>query len=329
MSTQNNELPSWLTSLRPHQPLAIQSIVNDLQSGTDIVFLEAPTGSGKTLIAELVRQELGARTAYLCSSISLQHQFLRDYPYSALLMGRSNYPTLDYPSRYNPSDTAFSLSCADCTKRKITDGWVCDWCSTVRNCPYESAKITALRSNLVCANTYYFLYETNFVGSLSGRDLVVIDEADTLERTLMSFIQVEITQRRVEEFQLPVPDKKTVASSWLEWAQQTKEHVDALVKSHAYFQGNLYSDQPDLKLIKKSKRLESLQSDIKRLLDPDYGLESGNWVYDGYRENHIIFKPITVHPYAQQYLWKHARQFLLMSATIISVDEMRESLGCL
>jgi len=240
-------------------------------------------------------------------------------------MGRANYPTLNHPSRYDPHNTAFSLSCADCTKHKVTDHWECDWCDPVLNCPYESAKISAVRSPLACTNTFYFLYEVNYVGALGGRDLIVVDEADTLERTLMSFITVEITQRRVEEFELPTPDKKTVASSWLSWAQETKEHVDRLVRRH--HQQPLFKAEPDLRDVKRANRLSTLRSDINRLLDPTYGLEQGNWVYDGYRDNHIIFKPITVAPYARDYLWRHGVRWLLMSATIISVDEMKESLG--
>lgn len=321
------KLPDWADELRPHQSVAINNVLHDFAEGYDVVFLEAPTGSGKTLIAEMVRQELGCRGLYSCSSLSLQQQFQSDFPSAAVLMGRGNYPTLDHESRYRPSNPTISLSCADCTKRKTGGGsdWICDWCSPVQDCPYESAKVAALRADLVCVNAHYFLYEANYVGTMRGRDLVVVDEVDTLENTLMSFIEVNISDVRVKEFKLPTPDKKTVASTWLPWAQDAL--AAALKNPQHHEQLQLLDNVPDLSKIKQKKRLDNLISDLKRLLDPTWGLASDNWIYDGYREGHIIFKPITVAPYAKEFLWRHGKKWLMMSATIISTSELAGSLG--
>lgn len=316
-------LPDWAPSLRPSQETAVHDILNDFITN-DVVFLEAPTGTGKTLIAEVVRQGLDARGLYLCSSLSLQTQFARDFPNAAILKGRSNYPTLDHPARYQPSNPSMSLSCADCTKRKSAGDMRCDWCSTVRDCPYESAKIAALRSELVCANSYYFLYEANYVGTMRGRDLVVVDETDTLESVLMAFIEVNISESRVKEFNLPQPERKTVAATWGPWAEEALEVVSKQRVSGD--QGTLF-DAPDLKKIKKAKRIDNLIGDLKRLLDPTWGLSSDNWVFDGYREGAIVFKPITVAPYAKEFLWRHGKKWLMMSATIISTSELAGSLG--
>ena len=317
-------LPPWANELRPTQIEAIDQILHQFNSGDSIVFLEAPTGTGKTLIADVVRQELRSRSVYLCSSLSLQDQFTKDFPEAAVLKGRSNYPTLDYPSRYLPSNPALGLSCADCTKHRVGDTIRCDWCSSVPNCPYESAKIAALRADLVCANSYYFLYEANYVGSLSHRDLIIIDEVDTIESILMSFVEVNISERRIQEFNLPKPEKKTVSSTWLPWAEEALDIAKKQVLNSR--QLSLF-DTPDLKNIRKGKRLDGLVSDLRRLVNPDSGLATDNWVYDGYNNNNIIFKPITIAPYAEEFLWRHGKRFLCMSATIISTTELVESLG--
>lgn len=314
------KLPDWAKEFRPTQTAAIQDCIEQFETN-QVVFLDAPTGTGKTLIADCVRQVVSPRAIYLCSSISLQHQFQRDFPNAAILKGRSNYPTLDYPNRFTPGSPQVSLSCADCNKRKDDRGYKCNWCSDVKSCPYEKAKAGALRSELVCANSYYFLYEANYVGTLSKRGLVIVDEVDTLESVLLSFIQVEITENRMKEFKLPYPDKKTVMSTWIEWANECKEVVGTLVRNRSEFIAE------DLATIKRNRRLDNLVGDLGRLLDPNYGLSSGNWVYDGYRDNHVVFKPITVSPYAQDYLWKHGERWLLMSATVISTVEMAMSLG--
>ena len=98
-------LPSWVQDLRPQQIQAAERIVDAFQEH-DVVVLDAPTGSGKTLIADIVRRMVAARTVYCCSSIQLQRQFTEDFPYAKQLMGRSNYV---------PVWPKWDETCADCT----------------------------------------------------------------------------------------------------------------------------------------------------------------------------------------------------------------------
>lgn len=320
-------LPSWCTTVRPDQIDAIQSISDQFNQGSKVVFCEAPTGAGKTLIGELVRQNLEARSLYLCSSLSLQDQFMRDFPNAALLRGRSNYPTQKYPERYRPLFPAGSLSTADCCKKRNDDEeWECNWCDPVAACPYEMAKINAIRNSLVCSNTYYFLYEVNYIGTMAGRKLVIIDECDTLESVLMSFIQVDISNKKITEFGLPVPSKKTVESSWVEWALESSEILLRLWEKEQ----DSISFSSTLTQVKRNKQLKQLIGDMSRLLNKDQGLDSGGWVYTGYQNKdaiNVTFKPIRVNQFAYENLWKHGIKFLLMSATIISTMEMANSLG--
>jgi Rad3-related DNA helicase len=291
--------------------------------------MDAPTGAGKTLIGELVRQSLGCRTVYLCSSISLQEQFIKDYPHAALLKGRSNYPTADNPSRFP------ELTAADCTKERSDlpacyecdpdlidfDAMHCRWCHPVKACGYEAAKATAIRSDLVCTNTAYFLYEANYVGNIPlARQLVIVDEADLLEDVLLSFVEVSITKRRARELGIEAPEKKTVESAWVEWAIYAEKHLRE-VRSSGRFSGETVA------AIRQRKSLDGLIRNIQRLNNPDTGLSAGGWVYTGYDKGDISFKPIQVAHVAREYLWKHSPRWLLMSATTISFPVMMESLG--
>src|SRR5215469_12513074 len=104
------QLPQWTDEFYPEQITALQDILAVYQKRT-VAVVDAPTGAGKTLIAELVRQSLNVRALYLCSSISLQEQFLKDFPHAALLKGRANYPTADHPSKF-PTQ----LNASDCQK---------------------------------------------------------------------------------------------------------------------------------------------------------------------------------------------------------------------
>ena len=321
-------VPGWVKSYRPHQERAIIDVIGQFKQGKAIVMLDAPTGSGKTLIAETVRQAFSWRAVYLCSTLALQDQFMGDFDYAALLRGRANYPTADTPQLYP------HLTAADCTKEKAsgpvcpdcdpdldpTDEYRhCRWCHPVSACLYENEKAIALRSDLVCANLAYFLYESNYVGALADkRDLIIVDEADLLEDSLLSFISVSISSNQLREYRISNPAKKTVESSWIEWATETEAHLRSL-KNRSFGQ--------DLTGIRKKRAVARLHVDLLRLVNPKTGIPAGNWVYTGYESGHLEFKPIHVAPYADEFFWKHGSRFLLMSATTISFIEQAESLG--
>lgn len=321
-------LPPWADTIRPYQIQALQDIVGIFEHHP-IAVMDAPTGAGKTLIAELVRRYFDCRALYLCTSISLQEQFIKDFPYAALLKGRANYPTADTPSRFP------KLTAGDCEKSRTSipacyscdpdfeepDTLHCRWCHPVTSCPYESAKATAIRSDLVCSNISYFLHEANFVGTLPlSRKLIIVDEADLLEDTLLSFVEVFISKRRANEWGITPPEKKTVESAWVEWAIYAEKHLKEISRD-SRFRGT------EISAIRSRKSLDSTLRSVRRLNDPDTGLAAGGWVYTGYDKGDIAFKPISVSHLAHEYLWKHSPRWLLMSATTISFPVLMQSLG--
>ena len=316
-------LPTWVEEIRPHQHYACAKIVSAFDQGAKVVLLDAPTGSGKTLIAEMVRQSLTTRGLYICSTLNLQEQFASDFHSAMLLRGRSNYPSLDHPS----------ATAADCSKEKThavcpscppdDDHPVrmhCRWCHPVSACPYEQAKSAAMRSDLVCTNLAYFLNEANYVGNIShNRGLIVVDEADLLEDALLDFISVTVSPRQLKDYHLDPPTKRTVESVWLSWATDSLRRVDHLLR-HGI-------PDTDLSAQRRRRHLRSLQVGLQRLLHPNHGIAGGNWVYTGYDQGAVVFKPIRVDQYARDFVWRHGTRFLLMSATTISFAAMAETLG--
>lgn len=311
------DLPDWFVGLRDHQRVAIREILTAYEEGAECVVLDAPTGSGKSLVGETVRRLLAgnpygraSQSTYICSSKSLQDQFLRDYPYAKVLKGRSNYPTDLYPERFHAKD---ALTCADCTKSPGGDG--CMWCSGIDTCPYALAKSSALRSSLAVLNTSYFLSECNGPGAFSRGGLVIADEADCLEAELMLHVEVRISERRLKQYGLGVPKYVTKEESWREWAETAYEKV----------RGNppRSLDVQDVKTVRERKRHAILVEKLRALRE---GLDVGGWVYTGDRSV-VAFKPVTVCGLGQDKFWRHGDKFLLMSATVISADELLESLG--
>lgn len=309
-----DDLPPWVTSFRPHQIRAIEEVV-DAFSRVPVVVLDAPTGSGKTLIAESVRRLLRSSALYVCSTKGLQDQFVRDYPYARLLKGRANYPTQRYPRSFHPNDWDGHLSCDDCTWTK--DRPECKWCENKRStCPYEVAKIDALNSMLAVLNTSYWLTEINGPGRFSGSRFVIADEADTLEQQLMGYVSVEISPRRMEKYGWLPPKKITVKESWKEWLDETIPLVKAEHES-------LSPMSDEVRTLRERKYLGGL---LEKLRSIRATIDGGHWVYTG-RDTRVSFRPARVDQLGQEFLWSHSERFLLMSATVISSGELLHSLG--
>jgi len=303
------QLPNWVKELRPHQVQAIAEIMEAYQNGAKVVWLDAPTGSGKTLIAECVRRLLRQRAVYICSSLSLQDQFKQDYGYAKVLKGRTNYPTMERPF---PEYTA-----GDCTKDPSDKEAGCFWCDPVSDCPYESAKREALQSNLAVVNTSYFLTEANYIGNLSGRDFVIVDECDVLEREVMGFVEFNLTDRMLKGLGLDAPKKGSHRGTIAEWMEQS------LTEAIKHASSGLPRNSTDIHVLRRKQSLTRLYQDVKRIAKE---VTSDNWIRDN-DAGPLVLKPIKVTGYGEDNLWKHGKKWLCMSATIISPDELSESLG--
>lgn len=135
-----------------------------------------------------------------------------------------------------------------------------------------------------------------------------------LESELMSHVEVRVSERRLKQYGLSTPRFVTKPESWRDWAEEATE----VISSHRPKPG------PDaVRNIREAKRHGILVGKVRALRE---GLESGNWVYTGDRQS-VAFKPVTVDRVGQDKLWQHGDKWLLMSATVISADEMLESLG--
>jgi Rad3-related DNA helicase len=299
--------PEWVTEFRPHQEDAIEDVLDAYDRGAKVVFLDAPTGSGKTLIAEAVRRKLGGQALYACTTKTLQDQFLHDYDYAAVLKGRDNYPTVLAPF---PDVTA-----ADCNGRGDSG---CNWCPSRSECRYQQAKVRALGADLAVVNTAYLLNAWNGPRTFLHRELVILDECDLLEGALMGFVEVRVGPAKQRRYKIDPPAKKTVAESWLEWVRDARPKLARALAA-------IPEDTTDIREIREQRWLGGTLANLS-LLEEGLSGEEVAWVYDQQGES-IVFKPVEVDQFGEKYLWKHGRRFLVMSASIISAEEMAASLG--
>lgn len=309
------DLPQWVEDHYPEQVFAIGEIMQAYDDGVEVVVLDAPTGCGKTLIAETVRQLLNVRGLYVCNSKSLQDQFVADFPYARVLKGRNNYPTMKEELFSGP----LGISCADCSKQGHGDEASCRWCDVIHDCPYERAKAEALNSQVAVLNTRYFLTEVNGPGRFGRRDFVVADEADTLERELMGYVEFDIGASRIRRYGLGEPKYITKEDAWLEWVVQARAKMAKVVVENRLFD----DPQSEVEGIREWLTQKRVKDGLR---DLEVGLRTGNMVYTG-KSGRVSFKPVTVSSLAGDLLWKHSSRWLLMSASIISAEQRLEDLG--
>jgi Rad3-related DNA helicase len=308
-------LPEWVKEIRPHQQQAVDDIIEAFETN-DVVFLDAPTGSGKTLIAEMVRRELKRKCLYVCSDKALMQQFAKDFPYAKLLMGKANYETQNVPGK----------TADDCTYQG--ENSPCWFCDEIYMCPYQIAKAEAMRAPLAVTNTAFLMTEANYVGKFSGQPFIVADEADTLEKMLMGFVEYHVSKRTIKEFGMEEPGKGIHKPTLVKWLLELSGKMEQASRDLA----TSVSDEA----IKEAKRLNRMLQDndrvikeLRKEIDKKLAGDSdGKWLrnYDE-KNGGLHLKPVMVDSYGTRTLWRHGRKWLLMSATIISADEMADSLG--
>ena len=279
-------------------------------SDKPLFLVEAPTGSGKSLLALTSHRLLGLpRGAYVVSTKQLQDQLVADFDLP-VLKGRSNYPCLHFPNLF-PDVTAEIC-------KEYLGG---DECSYARACPYLTDKRKALSAPLCVLNYPLLLAEANFVGGFSDLGYLILDEVDTVEDHLMSFVEVNITQALMKRLGLGSPRYVTKVGSWREWLTRAISKVEEELTKMGPPEGG--SPQK----VRSFVRMKRVLSKLKFL---------GNELDDGWvmekeeKDGEIIsmtFKPIRVSKYAGHNLWRHTNKALGMSATIMGAPALALELG--
>lgn len=314
LNQESEPYPAWLTELRDHQWTALEEIQEGFARGIGMIWVDGPTGTGKTAIGECVRRMLRKPAAYVCSGLTLQDQFARDFEYAKVLKGKSNYPTLMAQSGDMPNTTA------DACMR--TGGGPCMLCpgdskESIR-CPYRVAKFEAVGARLAVLNTTYLLYEANTANpSFSGQDLIIADECDELEGELLGYTEYRLSKRMAEQLKTTIPKS---GSHYVTIAKWLRSDVIPMLAMEIQGMAGMARNIDNIKRRNRLIRLED--ASIKTAAE----LDLGGWVRDDNYDG-LVLKPISVARFGQPYLWSHAENWLNMSATIISSEQMSRDIG--
>lgn len=302
---------------RSHQfETAMQAYCALFVQGKKHGLIQSSVGTGKTLLAMTVTKlsDEPIPVIYLATNHDLQHQCQKDFPESELLMGRGNYTCAKHPE----------LSAEYCDRKTL----ICERCSLAQMgckpdtkqrcdcriyCEYEKQKFKTLLAPVGVLNPAYYLQECNTAGLFSGRQLIIVDEADTLESQLMEFIQLNIPATVIARYGLqPSPKFKTRPTAWREWALSALEIVNMRLSKL-----NLLWGVED---IREQTQLERLQRKLQFFAEE----VCDEWIWD---EATNTYRPITVSSYAERFFWRHAKHFLCMSATLSPMHQFMQDLG--
>lgn len=312
ITTALSKLQFFTDNTPRSQQLDVAEFVH--QSKRKFIAIEAPTGSGKSGMGMIVAMfDDNNKATYTVHSKNLQEQIEGEYPEVVVLMGRSNYEC-----GYNSS-----LNGSQCTPSKSRP-------CTSKLCEYARQKAKCLAAKIKCLNYPYLFAEANYAGNqLGDADMVICDEADTIEAALSGFISLQVTTKMLKEYGLKLPkfktaDKEHKLLEWKEWAKMCAIKLAGLQrgKKSAYNSNTIPDD---------------IQEEIDKMASTLMGFDlfqrnvDGSWLYEEdkrrYGTTHT-FAPLWLTPeLAKRFLWSYNKRWMFMSATLPPPETLCRLLG--
>jgi len=316
--------------LRPGQAEAVAKIKSAFERGVKTVFLDAPVGSGKSLINLLVARDM--RGAYISTSqVILVNQYGADTAQGAkfsrlaqTLYGRRNYPCT-YLQSLSPEDGGRPYATASGAPCTYLPRWPVE-CPSYSVCPYYSAKRLA-QGHLQTVTTMAYLL-TGIRNGLefpsSGwreRPLLIVDEAHGLAEELVRHFKAEIGPGTLPGF----------TRKWLSSPGDPRfQLIDALPAYIAKLHEVLSELYAESKLTPKIRdRIQRLRSAASSAEDILWKLNAPGveWVhtFDARSEKHS-WRALAVKNLMSRF-WTHFNGILLSSATFFGTEALRRDCG--
>jgi Rad3-related DNA helicase len=354
-------------SIRPNQKKVLDEIDQALKSGYKFIFLEAPTGFGKSAVAITLSRFLGS--SHLCTSTKdLQNQYSRDFPYLYEVKGRNNFSCIV------KEDMGINESCEygpclkdedyDCLyKTRLSDYEVksegtiyenidinkyalkkyhdkakqhsqlvrIDW----KPCVYYHQKWISMKSSHTIYNYKYFLSDLFFSSGINKRKLLILDEAHTLESEISSFKNFSINKENINRFfpKLNLPeDKPFDIEIYIDFCANLKNQFSDFIDSAERLIENSQSKR-DINITDRNL-IDAIayEKNLSTFLE-DLQYNKDNWLVTNInksdRDNKITKVKIEPLDVSNYFtdIFDKGSISLLMSATILSKDNLCNSIG--
>lgn len=299
---------------RQAQTEALEFFDDAYAKGYRDIVIAAPTGVGKTGIGAAgcywaaqpfdTKSEKGGGY-YLVTQKLLQDQIERDFPKFKWPAG-SLMSAIEYPCCGPYSN------CMIGSRRKPV-------CAAIKqgNCRYRTAKQSFEAAQLAVTN-YPFYMTSCLYTKMPSRRLIVCDECHTIERQLMSFVELVIGRDVLYKFApglLPLPpfhDREAfllwLANTYLPVLTKKRKSLDDAVTNSVLTEeveeALRNNENPQTSLGRRLNELDAHLTKV-RIVIQELGDDPDNWVFwqegDGDAVN-TICKPLYVDAFARQFL---------------------------
>lgn len=328
---------------RSAQVVALDFIFDSLKDADDI-FVEAPTGIGKSPIAETVGLYLEAhsqKTYITTTTVDLETQYIDEYGDFGLRQLHS--------SRHYACPGWGNCSIGGCTivqqsedvssgdhddlieflkDETLTTG-AADRSRTVMrarcskaNCPYEVAKTEFDDAAVSIANSAYLITKARFVSSFPTRDLLIVDEAHQFADQVTSSYAFVITQHEIRpmiESDFPAEGDeirwlRDCYAPFLSWQ---------IRQAHERF-STLSRHDPDLeKAMNKVRALVLKRSNLETVLFTS----ARDWIFDAVPGDRFAILPVWANHFAPNILRRLGSKRIFLSATLPDFRRQAKWLG--
>ncbi|MCL2157018.1 MAG: ATP-dependent DNA helicase [Methanobrevibacter sp.] len=316
-------------SPREGQLEIITDVKEAIEEGYKYIILEAGTGTGKSAVATTLARIYDS--AYILTMTKqLQSQYADEFGFP-LVKGRGNFYCLQ-------DDLDSSCDVGTCKTTPSSKKFFCKYgvgknptldaeeafedsyggalfYQSDEHCHYWQQKANSVNSAITLMNYDYAILELNYVKHFGKRNLLILDEAHNIENKLMKSMELNLYNKRLEKDIKKVISHNTLASSdYKDWIME----IEAI---HDHYRDIDIKDLPK----NKAERIHSTSVRLRQLKE-NLENEPKNWVIDPNKDG-VSFKPLRVHNYAKDYLFKHGEVCLFLSATILSHKMFSKWLG--
>jgi Rad3-related DNA helicase len=303
-------------------------IINAYNNGKKYVVLQAPTGSGKSVISYTVASYFASsdmKTFVLTSQKGLQDQYVNDF-------ADTTYPVETVKGAAN-------YRCDLDTKRSCMVG-VCKVSKKKKvpcNCPYVRARNKVYKDATISILNYTYFLNMSVV-TLKQRNnnmpedkifqkkrgLLVVDECHNLENELLSWAGLEISMKAFKEHDLKcpkLPNKNQSDKQIIEWVEGSLK--SNLTQQYNKLMANIATMDPE----DPGSRKESIRADfvdtlictVNRLLNQyDQGVPIS---VNNTQLGSISVKPLKAESYADEFVFDFGEKVLMMSATVLNIKQ--------
>lgn len=191
-------------------------------------------------------------------------------------------------------------------------------------CPYYEQVYKSIESPKVVMNFSSFLYQTSLTKRFNDvRDLLIIDEAHNIESQILDFISFSISDQVLQTHGVFIP-KLDTALDYSAWFREID--LFATLKEMIELAETRENSKEADEFERISKKLEIFMDHVNK--------ENSDWVveYNERTERNTTIRTVTLKPvlavdFVEDLLFQYGRKIVMLSATILDVDVVADSLG--